>query len=435
MMRWLILADDLTGAADCAIAFARRGLDATVGWQTGVAPEGVAAGGAMPTDGAVLAVDGDSRRLPAAEAAARHAALLRRLQPLGEGPARGLIKKIDSTLRGQPVAELAATLQTSREVSGPRLAIVAPAFPGTGRTTSGGRIHLDGRPLERTPLWARDHSYASAHLPTLLREAGLRNTALPLAMLRDEAALAGALRQALAEGLEAVVCDAETPRDLDRLAHASLPLAQDVFWVGSGGIAVALAAAMPMAPGGGTPVRTPILASPTGGQGVLLVVGSVAEASRDAAARLTAEDAVTHFPVAPALLRAGPADRNWAPLSAEIAAALARGRDTLVQIAPDAGADLRQGAALAESLALLLAPAGACMAGLFATGGETACALLTRLGVHGIRLLEEVEPGVPLGITQGAVRIPVMTKAGAFGHDRSLLNSLARMHDLLGNRT
>ena len=25
--RWLILADDLTGAADCAIAFARRGLE------------------------------------------------------------------------------------------------------------------------------------------------------------------------------------------------------------------------------------------------------------------------------------------------------------------------------------------------------------------------------------------------------------------------
>ncbi|WP_145143452.1 four-carbon acid sugar kinase family protein [Roseomonas gilardii] len=435
MMRWLILADDLTGAADCAIAFARRGLDATVGWHAGAAPQGVTPGWAAPTGGAVLAVDADSRRLPAAEAAARHAALFRRLHPLGERPAQGLIKKIDSTLRGQPVAELAATLQASREASGPRLAIVAPAFPGTGRTTSGGRIHLDGRPLERTPLWARDHSYAGAHLPTVLHEAGLRNTALPLAMLRDEAALAGALRQALAEGLEAVVCDAETPADLDRLAHASLPLAQDVFWVGSGGIAVALAAAQPMAPGGCEPVRTPIPASLAGGQGVLLVVGSVAEASRDAAARLAAEEAVTHFSVAPTLLRAGPAGRDWAPLSAKIAAALARGRDTLVQIAPDAGADLRQGAALAESLALLLAPAGACMAGLFATGGETACALLTRLGVHGIRLLEEVEPGVPLGITQGAVRIPVMTKAGAFGHDRSLLNSLARMHDLLGNRT
>ena len=30
--RWLILADDLTGAADCAIAFKRRGLAAAVTW-------------------------------------------------------------------------------------------------------------------------------------------------------------------------------------------------------------------------------------------------------------------------------------------------------------------------------------------------------------------------------------------------------------------
>ena len=30
--RWLIVADDLTGAADCAIGFARRGLAAAVGW-------------------------------------------------------------------------------------------------------------------------------------------------------------------------------------------------------------------------------------------------------------------------------------------------------------------------------------------------------------------------------------------------------------------
>lgn len=30
--RWLILADDLTGAADCGIAFARRGRAAVVAW-------------------------------------------------------------------------------------------------------------------------------------------------------------------------------------------------------------------------------------------------------------------------------------------------------------------------------------------------------------------------------------------------------------------
>ncbi|MFC7555203.1 four-carbon acid sugar kinase family protein [Pseudoroseomonas wenyumeiae] len=32
MPRWLILADDLTGAADCAVAFARRGHAAAVTW-------------------------------------------------------------------------------------------------------------------------------------------------------------------------------------------------------------------------------------------------------------------------------------------------------------------------------------------------------------------------------------------------------------------
>ncbi|EHL95733.1 hypothetical protein HMPREF9946_05094, partial [Acetobacteraceae bacterium AT-5844] len=57
--RWLILADDLTGAADCAIAFARRGLEASVGWHG--AEE---ASQRLAPAGAVLAVDADSRRLP-----------------------------------------------------------------------------------------------------------------------------------------------------------------------------------------------------------------------------------------------------------------------------------------------------------------------------------------------------------------------------------
>ena len=426
MERWLILADDLTGAADCAIAFARRGLQAGVGWHASLGQGGAG----EQADGTVLAVDADSRRLPPAVAAARHATLLARLHR----PGQGLIKKIDSTLRGQPVAELVATLQTLRAVSGPRLAIVAPAFPGTGRTTQDGRIHLDGMPLERTPLWLRDHTYPTAHLPEVLRTGGLRNATLPLAVLRDDTALVAALRhavgEALAGGLDAVVCDAGTSEDLARLARVSLPMAEALFWVGSGGIAAALAGVLPVA---GRTAAVPAL--PRSTAGVLLVVGSVAEASRNATARLVAEGAVAPFTVAPALLLAGPTEPSWAPLSAEIAASLEQGHDTLVQIAPDPGADLSRGAALAGALASLLVPAGIRMAGLFATGGETACALLTGLGVHGIRLLEEVEPGIPLGITQGALRVPVMTKAGAFGHERSLLNSLARLHDLLGKRT
>ena len=415
--RWLILADDLTGAADCAIAFARRGLEASVGWHG--AEE---ASQLLAPAGAVLAVDADSRRLPPAEAAARHVALLR----ARHGTGQGLIKKIDSTLRGQPAAELAATCRVLREDERPALAIIAPAFPATGRTTEGGRVHMNGTPLEETPLWARDHSYDSALLPDILAAEGLSTHLLTLdAMRGGEAALTGALRAALAKGIDTVICDATTVEDLATLARASLPLAGEVFWVGSGGIAAALAAALP---GTAEVTQHPVLPRRDGG--VLVVVGSVAEASRAAAARLVADDAATAFDIPAATLRDGEASPQWTPLAESIAATLASGRNTLVTIAADPRADLSQGAALAERLADLLAPAARHMAGLFATGGETACALLSHLGVHGIRLLEEVEPGVPLGITQGALEVPVMTKAGAFGHETTILNSLARLRAL-----
>ena len=408
---WLILADDLTGAADCGIAFARRGLEASVGWHGVDAAPG----------SAVLAVDADSRRLSPEAAASRHVALLQARHRAGQG----LIKKIDSTLRGQPAAELAATSQALRQAGRPALAIVAPAFPATGRTTEGGRVHMNGTPLEDTPLWARDHTYETALLTELLGSVGLSARLLPLDLMRrGDAAVAEALRAALADGQEAVVCDATEPEDLDILARASLPLAGQVFWVGSGGIAAALAAALPDGPAPAPPSPAALRG------GVLIVVGSVAEASRAAAARLVAEDAASRFDVPPELLRAGPADPRWAPLSAAIEASLASGRDTLVMIQADAGADLSQGAALAEALAGLLAPAATRMGGLFATGGETACALLSHLGVHGIRLLEEVEAGVPLGLTQGAIEVPVMTKAGAFGNEGTILRSLSRLREL-----
>ncbi len=49
------------------------------------------------------------------------------------------------------------------------------------------------------------------------------------------------------------------------------------------------------------------------------------------------------------------------------------------------------------------------------TGGETARAVLQAFGADGLRLVGEIEPGVPLSVTEGAADLPVVTKAGAFG--------------------
>ena len=62
--RWLILADDLTGAADCAIAFSRNGLQAAVTWHADGLEE------------AVVAIDADSRAHGPEAAAAKHRLLI-----------------------------------------------------------------------------------------------------------------------------------------------------------------------------------------------------------------------------------------------------------------------------------------------------------------------------------------------------------------------
>jgi uncharacterized protein YgbK (DUF1537 family) len=404
MNRWLILADDLTGAADCGIVFARHGRETVVVWGDGEAT------------GDVVAADVDSRRDPPAQAAARHVAV----QAARRREDMRLYKKIDSTLRGQPAAELAAQLAALRR-DGARapLAVCAPAFPATGRVTIGGRVVVHGVPLEQTPLWAREHSYANASLPDILATAGLTCEVIALDTIRAGAdAIASRLGEAGRAGIDVAVCDAVEVTDLDAVARASLTLTE-AMWVGSAGLAAALAA-VEAPPRAAAPVRI--------GEGVvLMVIGSVAEASRRQAADVIASGLVIRVAITPEVLFGGAGTAGWAEAMRSLAAAALSAKPVLVEIASAARPDLRRGAELAGRLAELIEVATPKIAALFATGGETACALLSRLGVTGIRLLDEAEPGVPLGVTLGARRVPVITKAGAFGDAHTIRRCLAKL--------
>ncbi|MET7242799.1 four-carbon acid sugar kinase family protein [Methylobacterium sp. EM32] len=403
---WLILADDLTGAADCAIAFARRGRSACVQW--GAAGSGARESGA---DEDVVSHDADSRQLGPEAAAARHAALVDRLHR----PGRSVFKKIDSTLRGQPAAELAATLAALRRRGG-AFGILAPAFPATGRTTVAGRIRVEGRPLEETELWRRDHTYATGALSGMLEEAGLAGATIALTTVRAGGDHLRAALVAAARAGAVAVPDAETDDDLARIAEAGLALdAQEkLVWIGSAGLAHALAAqeAGPSAP-------APEIAAGPGG--TLVVVGSLAAASRAAARRLA--DETRHVPVAPDLLL-GTDEAARARCRAAVAAGLSAGEDVLVEVAMGAAPDLALGSRLADALGAWLAPVAAHLGALVATGGETAAALLAHLGVDGLRLIDEIEPGVSLGLTRGALTVPIVTKAGAFGNEDTLLRAV-----------
>ena len=75
----------------------------------------------------------------------------------------------------------------------------------------------------------------------------------------------------------------------------------------------------------------------------------------------------------------------------------------------------------------MLATVAPAIGAFAATGGETAAALLSRFGVNGIRLADEIEPGVSLGLTLGQISVPIATKAGAFGNELSLIRISERL--------
>ena len=396
-MSWLIIADDLSGAADCAIGFAAQGARTVVTLDPS-ADADIAAD--------VVAADVDSRRLAPRDAAARNLDAWR----CGTAPGRRLYKKIDSTLRGNWAAETAAL----QPVAG--LAIVAPAFPATGRATRDGRMYVNGQPLEDTDIWRLEGLTGVADMAALLEAQGLRTARIALPTLRDGvAAVQAQLSTTLAEGHQAVVCDAESEDDLATLAQASATLAAPVFWVGSGGLARALASAMPV-----DRTHAPATRPTYHGGPVLTLVGSMSGVSGKQAEQLCRRAGIDALVVPPQALRDGAGHPAWIATQQHLAAQLTAGRDLLVSIGRDDAFDPAEGPALSTALAQLVLPHFDQIGGLIATGGETARAMLAAAGIGALTLQREVEPGVPLSASNTSPVRRVATKAGAFGSEAAL---------------
>ncbi|MBV9355031.1 MAG: four-carbon acid sugar kinase family protein, partial [Chloroflexi bacterium] len=257
-----LMADDLTGASDAAVQFARRGLTTRVLFDLTSAQqaEGVEA----------LAVDSDTRQLPADAAAVRVRRLARHV---AAARPTHVYKKIDSTLRGNLGAELDAIM----DVFDFRLAIVAPAFPALGRTTRAGLHYLRGTPVHLTEIAHDPH--APVHESDVLRRLaeGSRRTPglIPLELVeRGREAIRERADQLMADGASLLVCDAESAAALGTIA-ATFAADHDLVWVGSAGLAEVLPEAL------GLPRRAPRPAGAAPAEGpVLIVAGSLSEVTR-----------------------------------------------------------------------------------------------------------------------------------------------------------
>ena len=383
-----VIADDLTGAADTGVQFVHAGYRTAVFFRaTEVLEDGLDA----------VVFDTDSRAMPAGFAAKRvvdaaHAAR----------GARIVYKKLDSTLRGNVAAELAAALGGARRDR----VVVAPAFPAAGRTTVGGIQRVHGVPVDETEMANDPHTpVREAHVPSLLADAFSSVGLLSVEDLAEPDLVRGAV-----EDYECVVADAERDADLEVIVRA-VPDPAGLLWVGSAGLALALGSVYPGPYAGTTRARrTPV-------RPILVVVGSLSGVAREQVRRLIEAYGEVDVPVdskAPNAVReaVGAARR-----------ALAGGTCAVIRSPEERSASGESVLGSLSEVAALLSEEGL-FEGLVLTGGATAVGVAQRLGASGIRLEGEVETGVPMGLLAGPRPYPVVTKAGGFGRPDTLLGAV-----------
>ena len=386
----LILADDLTGTADTASRCRAAGLPATIF----LAPPH------PPLPAGVVAFTSDSRHL-SPQAAARR---VREVAVPLVGVSALWYKKIDSTLRGNIGSELDALL----DLLDAPAALVCPAFPAQARGLVNGRLVAPGGPA------------VGIHLPGLLRE----QSRYPVQSFSLEDVRSGELAERFqrkdangqrrrGEGERALfVVDGMTDADLGLIVDAAQSI-PGVLLCGSAGLIGEVAKRQ----AGGK--ELPGFAKPgSSAVNALVVVGSGSPmAHRQIVGLLAAYPAAARL-----VVEAGDAP-SAAPLDNPI---------VLIHQPPPApgalldGPEARQRAErLADTVCAHIAQRLPAL--LLLVGGDTAVAVLSRLGVARLTVESELLPGMPLCTADVNGRsLRVVMKPGSFG-DENALASLLRI--------
>ncbi|MFE9003008.1 four-carbon acid sugar kinase family protein [Streptomyces sp. NPDC007875] len=306
--RLLAIADDLSGAAEVAAALhsrTTRSRVVLVGMSDAVNGGGASGGVARALrprhPGEATVLDLDSRYRPAADAAEAVRDALRLSSPDGDTDRDTLVlKKIDSLLRGNVAAEIAALAEDGAGV------VLAPALPIAGRVVRSGVVHIGGVALHEGDAWRAEPLPPPASVAQAL--GGLPTALIPLTTVRaSPPALLAALRAAVAAGRVAI-CDAETDADLEAVVEASLAEGPRMRLVGSGGLAVALGrhltTALPATAAPAAAHATAVSAAPTADTTTAIPAGPAA--TGPAAAKPTTAPAVTDRTGAPTADTANP---------------------------------------------------------------------------------------------------------------------------------
>ena len=396
--RWGIIADDLTGATDVAAAFAARGVAALAV---------LSLRARLPSRAELLVLTTNSRHDPPDSARRK---VQRACRWLRERRVPVLYKKIDSTVKGNIVAEVEAIRAAGRFVC----ALVCPANPEQGRVVRRGVLRLLDEVERFLPaglLRVRDEVLGL--LPEIFAAQGMDRSTVVHRPVSAKKVMA-----AIRTGARFVIADAANQRDLATLARAGLDLPARGLLVGSAGLAAAVAEAL---------VAREPRRSAAEAQITEKWKRSVQSASLPRKPGLVVVFVGSHNPVTLRQLDALVQHAHPKILSLDALARVSIARDFLGSarcLVVRVPVHQRSDAAIVRNLRRLLPlfQSGR-VAAMVLTGGDTALLMCRWLRVTGILIQGEIVPGLAWGGLVGGAAdgLPVCTKPGGFGDEWSLV--------------
>ncbi|MEO8040053.1 MAG: 3-oxo-tetronate kinase [Betaproteobacteria bacterium] len=412
------IADDFTGATDLANTLVKAGMRA-------VQLLGVPRAGLAVPDADAIIIALKSRSNPAPEAVSMSLAALDWLRVAG---ARQIYFKYCSTFDSTDKGNIGPVADALCEALGAAFTVANPAFPTNKRTVYQGYLFVGDLLLSESGM--RHHPLTPMTDPSLVRVLQ-RQTTHKVGLVRyttivqGAEAVATAFAQLQRDGVRHAVLDSITDDHLLVLgaACAELPLV-----TGGSGMAMGLPANFVrqgvLAPG--QQMRLPAIAGPA-----VVISGSCSTATQGQVAEMKR----THeaFEIDPIAVASG---RNAAEEALAWATPRLGERPVLVYstATPEAVGAVQSKLGREHAGALVEETLSQVAKGLVArgvrrivvAGGETSGAVVSALGVEGLQIGAEIDPGVPWTASLGEPRLALALKSGNFGTSDFFLKAFGK---------
>ena len=413
------IADDFTGATDLANTLVRQGMSTVV--LLGVP----GAGFAVPdTDAIVIALK--SRSISAADAVDMSLAALARLRQAG---ARQYYFKYCSTFDSTDAGNIGPVAEALLAALGEDFTLACPAFPTNKRTIYQGYLFVGEQLLSESSM--RDHPLnpmTDASLVRVLqRQSQGKVGLLPFSVVeRGAAAISDAMRGLAESGVRLAVVDAIND---DHLLAIGSACAEMKLLTGGSGLALGLPENFRRQ---GLLTATQAGALPKIDGHAVVLSGSCSAATQRQVGHM--KEHCDSYAIDALALGSG-ADL----VSAALAWATPRLGDKPILIystaAPDEVQDVQQALGREQAGVLVEQALGRIASELVrrgvrrlvVAGGETSGAVVTALGVTGLRVGPEIDPGVPWTASIGDEPVALALKSGNFGADDFFLKAFRQL--------